>query len=250
MERLDILATQAIYDRNAKMYSASVDRTLAGSIGEFERGLLDVFIALMPGAVALDLGCGNGKDAAYLASKKISAAGADYSRGMLGVAKERHENIPFVQMDMRRLGLKSGMISGVWANGCVYHVPKEDFANVLLEIGRVLVCDGIFSFNFKIGEGEGLEERPVSFDGGPRYYAYYSVSEMRGMLDEAGLDLLFLRAYPNKIFGEKNRAFLCAKTITAIQCRFFRIKIPHLFLRDCRPIFCHVRHEFVVPNFT
>lgn len=202
MERPDIIATQATYDRNAEKYSASVDRTLAGSIGKFEQGLLDIFIALMPGAVALDLGCGNGKDAAYLRSKKISATGADFSRGMLCVAKRRNKNVPFVQMDMRQLGVKSGIISGVWANGCVYHVPKADFANVLLEIERVLVCDGIFSFNFKIGEGEGLEERPVSFDGGPRYYAYYKVPEMRGMLDEAGLELLLIRAYPKKIFRE------------------------------------------------
>lgn len=212
MERAEILETKKTYDKNAEQYSASVDQTLAGPIGEFERGLLDVFIALMPGAGALDLGCGNGKDAAYLMSKKISATGADYSRGMLRVAKERNESIPFIQMDMRQLGLESGIISGVWANGCVYHVPKADFTKVLLEVNRVLGCDGIFSFNFKIGEGEGLEERPVSFDGGPRYYAYYKVPEMRGMLDEAGLELLLLRAYPKKIFGETIVHFFARKS--------------------------------------
>jgi SAM-dependent methyltransferase len=212
MERPDLLATQATYDRNAKEYSASVDRTLAGPIGKFEEGLLDIFIALMPGAVALDLGCGNGKDAAYLRSKKITAAGADYSRGMLKVAKGRHENTPFVQMDMRQLGVKSGIISGVWANACVYHVPKADFTKVLSEVGRVLGCDGIFSFNLKIGEGEGLEERPRSFAGGPRYYAYYKSSEMAVMLENAGFELLFLRAYPKKIFGETIVHFFAKKT--------------------------------------
>jgi ubiquinone/menaquinone biosynthesis C-methylase UbiE len=212
MERLDILATQATYDRNAQKYSASVDKTLAGPIGEFEQRLLDAFIALMPGAVALDLGCGNGKDAAYLRSKEISATGADYSRGMLKVAKERHGNTPFVQMDMRQLGVKSGIISGVWANGCVYHVPKADFAKVLLEVYRILGCGGIFSFNFKIGEGEGLEGHPRSFDGGPRYYAYYQVPEMSAMLENAGLKLLVLKAYPKKIFGETIVHFYAEKT--------------------------------------
>ncbi|HOX30223.1 MAG TPA: class I SAM-dependent methyltransferase [Candidatus Paceibacterota bacterium] len=202
MVRAEILETKKTYDLIAQGYSASVDRTLAGSVGEFEHGLLDYFIGMLPGLIVLDLGCGNGKDAAYLSSKKISAIGADYSRGMLGVAKEKHENVSFVQMDMRRLGVKSGRISGVWANGCVYHVPKTDFAEVLLEIEKALGGDGIFSFNFKIGEGEGLEERPRSFGGGSRYYAYYKVPEMIGMLEDSGLELVILRAYPEKIFGE------------------------------------------------
>jgi SAM-dependent methyltransferase len=103
---------------------------------------------------------------------------------------------------MRQLGFREKTFFGVWANGCIYHVPKTDFAKVLSEVRRILEIGGIFSFNFKVGEGEGLEERPRSFGNGSRYYAYYSVEEMLDLLEQAGLNLAAGIGYPKPIFGE------------------------------------------------
>jgi ubiquinone/menaquinone biosynthesis C-methylase UbiE len=212
MEGKAVKTTQKTYNGIAWQYSDSVDETIAGWVGEFEKKLLAMFVGMLPGETVLDLGCGNGKDAGFLGSKNLKVIGADFSRGMLNVARERNPGIPFVVTDMRRLGFGAEKFSGVWANGCVYHVPKSDFPQVLLEVRRVLEKGGIFSFNFKIGEGEGLEEKPRSFGGGERYYAYYGVEEMMALLEKAELQFIARAGYPQKIFGEEIFHFWAQKT--------------------------------------
>ena len=62
---------------------------------------------------------------------------------------------------------------------------------------------GVFSFNFKVGTGEGLDDEPGSFDGGSGYQACYRRGEMEAMLHRAGLRVFVLESYPGKIFGEE-----------------------------------------------
>jgi ubiquinone/menaquinone biosynthesis C-methylase UbiE len=106
-------------------------------------------------------------------------------------------------MDMRNLEFPDNTFDGVWANGCIYHVPKVELGQVLKEVMRVLKRPGIFSFNAKAGTGEGLEDNPKSFAGGPRFYAYYTISEMKKRLKEAALEVIEAKIYPQKIFNEK-----------------------------------------------
>jgi len=77
------------------------------------------------------------------------------------------------------------------------------------EIHRVIAPGGVFSFNFKTGEGEGMEENPRSYPGAPRYYAYYGAAEMKNLL--SGLfDVIDEEYYPVKAFGD---------TILQVWCR-------------------------------
>jgi len=121
---------------------------------------------------------------------------------MLGVARRKNPDCRFIGMDMRCLAFKEKSLSGVWANGCIYHVPKKDFSTVLLEVNRILEPKGIFAFNFKIGEGEGLDSNPRSYDSGPRYYAYYGTDEMADLLNGTGFEIVAGMAYLKTIFGE------------------------------------------------
>lgn len=205
IEERAIKATLQTYDQIAEGYSVSVDATLANLVGAFEQWLLDMFAAMLPGNVALDLGCGNGHDTVILSSKipKINVLSVDFSKGMLDVARSRFPDGAYLQMDMRCLGFRSGSVDGIWANGCVYHLPKEVFSEALLKIRELLKSNGIFSFNFKIGKGEGLEDHPRSYDGGQRYYAYYLFSEMTTLLEDSGFEILSNVTYPMDIFGEK-----------------------------------------------
>ena len=71
------------------------------------------------------------------------------------------------------------------------------------EVIRVLRPSGVFSFNFKAGAGEGLEDEPRSFAGGPRYYAYYRRGEMKALLRRAGFCAPVLESYPGRVLGEE-----------------------------------------------
>jgi len=104
---------------------------------------------------------------------------------------------------MKNLGFPSDHFRGVWANGCVYHVPKKELTHVLLEVRRVLKPSGVFSFNFKVGGGEQLEKNPRSYGGKSRFYAYYGIAEIRSLIAQADLKVLEVQPYPQAILGER-----------------------------------------------
>jgi len=70
-------------------------------------------------------------------------------------------------------------------------------------VRRVLKPSGVFSFNFRVGTGEQLEENPRSYGGKPRFYAYYAVEEMRGLVAQAELKVSGVEPYPKAILAER-----------------------------------------------
>jgi ubiquinone/menaquinone biosynthesis C-methylase UbiE len=122
---------------------------------------------------------------------------------MLVEAKKAFPGIDFVQMDMRSLLFPDNSFAGVWANGCIYHIQKKDIRLVLAEVKRVLKPSGVFSFNFKLGNGEKMEQNPKSYGGKPRFYSYYETEEMKALIGESVLRMIESGPYPEEIFGEK-----------------------------------------------
>lgn len=201
-----ISITRDTYDLIATSYSETINGLISETwVGDYESQLLNRFLQLIEALdpKILDVGCGNGKDTAYLMAKGATVVGIDYSSKMLQEAKRHVQNGVFHLMDMRNLEFPNNTFDGVWANGCIYHVPKVELGQVLKEVMRVLKPLGIFSFNAKAGKGEGLEDNPKSFGGGPRFYAYYTISEIKKRLEEAGLEIVEATIYPQKIFNEK-----------------------------------------------
>jgi len=202
--------TRNTYDVIASGYTQKIKDLVADTwVGKFEKSLLDKFIDLIPNTSeyttrVLDIGCGYGKDTFYLSQQRgITAVGLDYSAGMLAEAHKAFPEVDFVQMDMRSLLFPDNYFGGVWANGCIYHIPKKDIKAVLAEVKRVLKPSGVFSFNFKLGNGERMEQNPKSYGGKPRFYSYYETEEMKALLAESDLRMIESVAYPEEIFGEK-----------------------------------------------
>lgn len=202
--------TRETYDLIASGYARRINDLISDTwIGRFERYLLDRLVTLVgvgggQTTAILDIGCGYGKDTFYLSQKKgIVSVGLDYSFAMLSEARRNFPGVCFIQGDMRNLGFSGSHFRGVWANGCVYHVPKKEFRRVLLEMRRVLKPSGVLSFNFKVGTGEQLEKNPRSYGGKPRFYAYYGIKEMSSFVANADLRVIEAEPYPERILGEQ-----------------------------------------------
>ncbi len=202
--------TRETYDEIASGYTQRINDLVSKTwVGSFEKSLLDKLVTLvMMGrerkAEILDIGCGYGKDTFYLSQKEgVIAIGLDYSSGMLSEARKNFPGVCFVQMDMRNLGFSGSDFGGVWANGCVYHVPKKELSRVLFEVRCVLKPSGIFSFNFKVGTGEQLERNPRSYGGKSRFYAYYRIEEMKSFVAQADLKVIEVEPYPKAILEER-----------------------------------------------
>ena len=202
--------TRETYDRIASGYAQRINDLVSDTwVGRFEESLLNKLVTLVMTrgrwtAEILDIGCGYGKDTFHLSHKEgVIAIGLDYSSGMLTEARRNFPGVCFVQMDMRSLGFSGSYFRGVWANGCVYHVPRKELIRVLLEVRRVLKPSGVFSFNFKVGTGEQLEKNPRSYGGKSRFYAYYGIEEIRSLIAQADLKILEVQPYPQAILGER-----------------------------------------------
>ena len=105
-------------------------------------------------ARALDLGCGNGTTAIWLAGYTgCHATGIDLSGVRIDNAKagrERQEpglreRLAFEKASATELPFSEGQFSHVWSQAVIYHVP--DKRTVLKEVYRVLEQGGIFVFD-------------------------------------------------------------------------------------------------------
>jgi SAM-dependent methyltransferase len=136
------------------------------------------FLALLhPGAAVLELGCGNGADSAEMLARGFNAHPTDGSPEMASEASRRLgrpvETLLFHDLD------KVDAYDGVWANACLLHVPRPEFAHVLALIWRALKPAGYFYASFKTGADEGRDSLN-------RYYNYPSPDWLRTAYAEAG----------------------------------------------------------------
>ena len=141
---------------------------------------------LGPGARVLDVGCGPGRDAVWMAELGCDAGGIDLSFGMLQEGRARGATVPLIQADMCHLPFRKGSFDGLWVCASLLHVPKEQAGDALRELSRV-VHPGHIYLAVKRGEGQGWVEN----DEGRRFFfAYYSPSEIELLVERNGFEVL------------------------------------------------------------
>jgi len=141
---------------------------------------------LGPGSRVLDVGCGPGRDAAWLAEMGFDAGGVDLSFEMLQEGQRQGVSVPLIQADMRHLPFCKASLDGLWVCASLLHVPKDEVDAVLRELSRV-VYPGHISVSVKRGEGEAWVEDE---EGRPRFFAYYTEDEIQLRLERNGFEVL------------------------------------------------------------
>jgi SAM-dependent methyltransferase len=105
-------------------------------------------IGLRPGDSALDVGCGTGQEAVYLAEAGLSVIAVDSSRPALELARERAAAAG-VELDLRRgsafdLPVASATVDLALDRGCLHGIEPEERPEYAAEIARVLASGGLF----------------------------------------------------------------------------------------------------------
>lgn len=109
---------------------------------------------IAPSSHVLDLGCGNGTTAMWLARYAgCRATGIDLSGVRVSnaqdarqrLAPELRDRLAFEKASATELPFPDGAFSHVWSQAVIYHVP--DKRQVLREVYRVLADGGIFVFD-------------------------------------------------------------------------------------------------------
>jgi SAM-dependent methyltransferase len=90
-----------------------------------------------PGRV-LDLGCGLGTEAGYLASAGWQAVGVDLSAAALTRAAGLHPATRFLRADLRQLPFRRGCFDVLLDRGCFHYLAAGDRPRYAAEAERVL----------------------------------------------------------------------------------------------------------------
>lgn len=194
------------YNRTAAPYCAKTRREeFLKQEEEYIKKMLSLISA--PAPLILDVGCGDGRQCATIEKLGAKAVGIDLSDGMLDESRILYPEGDFRRMDMRRLAFGDDSFDGIWSSGSIYHVTKADIGKVIAEFARVLRPGGVVALNFKLGDGEGLEQKPKSYSGPvegdtPRYFAYYTKAEMTSLFAQHGFHEFTSTTFPQEIFGD------------------------------------------------
>ncbi|ELZ47683.1 methyltransferase type 11 [Halorubrum distributum JCM 9100] len=187
---------QSTYDRIAAHFSKT---------REYAWPEVESFLEGRSGAVALDVGCGNGRHTEALAARAEVAVGVDLSRGLLdeAVARARDRGFAdaaaFVHGDAGALPVRDDAVDLAVYVATLHHLsPRATRVESLNELARVLAPDGVAlvsawsTAHDRFDRDEGFDTTvDWTLPGGetvPRYYHIYSPAEFEADLAESDLE--------------------------------------------------------------
>jgi SAM-dependent methyltransferase len=143
---------RAAHDVLAEVYA---DR-LAGALDVMpvDRAVLGLFASLVvPGGTVVDVGCGTGRLAPFLAAHGLVPRGVDLSPEMVRVARRDHPGLDVRVADLRALPFADGELDGAvcWYS-LMYLAPAERPA-AYRELARVLRPGAPLATAYKAGDG-------------------------------------------------------------------------------------------------
>jgi len=205
---------------------------IAGEWAEYKKGSsrsLRHFISMLPaGCVALDAGCGSGRNIPEIAGRARLVYGVDFSKKLLAHAaklvseKKLGPKVRLLEGDVRSLPLASRSVDAVFSMAVLHHLgTAEDRTGAFREIRRVLKKGGLAFVTvwnksqprFRKVRGRDAMVPWTAKDGGkiPRYYHFFSPQELRALAEKTGLtarDVFFEK--DGKRHAEAGAANLCA----------------------------------------
>jgi len=181
VEPFDPRTVRAAYDTAAADY---VD-VFADDLDKLplDRSVLDAALEVLgPDAAVVDLGCGPGQVAQYLAGKGARPIGLDLAPQMLVQARRRSRGLSFACGDMRTLPFGPQVFAAAVAFYSIQHLPRSEFPSVLGEVRRVLAPGGILVIATHLGEGEITVDEFLGHAIEPVGGTFYGSEELQAVL--------------------------------------------------------------------
>jgi SAM-dependent methyltransferase len=138
------------YATVARAYREHLASELDGK--PLDRAFLDAFAERCRGGGIVDVGCGPGHVAAYLAARGAQVEGVDLSPAMIEEAVASHPGIAFRAADMFALPYDAGTVTGIVAFYAIVHLRSDELVAPFREFARVLAPGGLAAVAFHAGE--------------------------------------------------------------------------------------------------
>jgi SAM-dependent methyltransferase len=143
----------------------------------------------------LEIGCGNGRDAAEIARRTNHYLGIDISEKLIELAKQKVPSANFQVADIETFIFPYGL-DMVFAFASLIHVPKEALVKILIEARAALNEDGVMRLSMKYADVYTETTKEDEF--GTRTYYLYS----KGDIEKATLGFKIIKSELNDLRGQ------------------------------------------------
>jgi SAM-dependent methyltransferase len=188
-----VTAARMVYDYSARLYVDEVGTQVSARFeAPLDRAVLEAFVELVatrgPGPV-LDIGCGPGRVAAYLADRGLAVRGVDISLRMVEAARAAHPALRFDVGPLTELPVSAASLLGAVYWYSIIATPLPELRNVWRELDRALAADGHVLVAFQGGENDRVE-RPDAYGSSIDLTLYrHSADDVVESLGAAGFDV-------------------------------------------------------------
>ncbi len=170
-------ATLAAYDKDAAAFAR--DWHEQPPPVDLHGVVEDYFIR---GGISCDVGCGSGREVAWLNANDFAAEGFDASEGLLAEARRRYPRLKFSRAELPELkGIRPRSFDNVLCETVIMHLDHALIAPSVARMLDILKTAGILYLSWRVTEGDDLR------DGHGRLYAAFDAGLVRAELKNATL---------------------------------------------------------------
>ena len=171
MDRL----TLAAYDNDAAAFARDWHEQPAP--GDLQAIVARFFIR---GGTSADVGCGSGREVAWLKANGFPAVGFDASEGLLAEARSRYPKLNFAHAELPDLkGITANSYDNVLCETVIMHLDHAQIAPSVRRMFDIVKPGGVFYLSWRVTED--ADQR----DQHKRLYAAFDAAVVRAELDAA-----------------------------------------------------------------
>lgn len=136
-----------------------------------------------PGGITADIGCGAGREVAWLSANGFPCVGFDASEGLLAQARQRYPDLKFIASTLPEFpGVSVASFDNVLCETVIMHLPPQAMAASVRRMVVILKSKGMLYLTWRVTKG--VDQR----DSHGRLYAAFDAQGVRNAL--AGADIL------------------------------------------------------------
>jgi ubiquinone/menaquinone biosynthesis C-methylase UbiE len=177
--------TIAVYNQNAADIAARLREVIPTRLHELSGAYFH------SGAATADIGCGSGRDVAWLVEQGFPVTGYDASPGMLEEARRVYPALDFRIASLPELdAIPDAVYTNVLANAVLMHLPHNAIPGALHNLARILRPGGRLMLTYRNSRNDGERE-----DDG-RLFTAITLVDLERRMSAEGLNILHTGEIP------------------------------------------------------
>lgn len=167
--------TLAAYDNDAAAFAKDWhEQPLPVDLHEIVRRFF------IEGGLTADIGCGSGREVAWLNANGFPAKGFDASEGLLVEARGRYPQFEFVRAELPDLNdILANSFANVLCETVIMHLERAQIAVSVRRLFEIVKPEGIFYLSWRVTEGDDQRDKHA------RLYTAFEPSLVRSELRAA-----------------------------------------------------------------